>query len=60
MIIVTAPEITAFLPGRAVQPIGTQTVIAEFPTADSVTISRHVKTPEIRTYMTLAPLKDLS
>jgi len=41
-------------------PIGTQTVIAEFPTADSVTISRHVKTPEIRTYMTLAPLKDLS
>lgn len=41
-------------------PIGTQTVQAEFTTADSVTISRHLRTPEIRTYMTLAPLKDLS
>jgi hypothetical protein len=40
-------------------PIGTQTVIGEFTTADSVTIPRHIKTPAIRTYMTLAPLEDL-
>src|SRR5580658_4490425 len=40
-------------------PIGMQAVVAEFTTADSVTIPRHLRTPEIRTYMTLAPLKDL-
>jgi short subunit dehydrogenase-like uncharacterized protein len=40
-------------------PFGSQAVIGEFTTADSVTIPRHLKTPEIRTYMTLAPLKDL-
>jgi hypothetical protein len=40
-------------------PIGTQVVVGEFTTADSVTIPRHFRTPEIRTYMTLAPLKDL-
>jgi hypothetical protein len=40
-------------------PIGTQKVVAEFTTADSVTIPRHLRTAEIRTYMTLAPLKDL-
>ena len=40
-------------------PIGTQAVIGEFTMADSVTISRHLRTPEIRTYMTLKPLKDL-
>ena len=40
-------------------PIGTQVVVGEFTTADSVTIPRHLRTPEIRTYMTLAPLKDL-
>ena len=40
-------------------PIGTQVVMAEFTMADSVTIPRHLRTPEIRTYMTLAPLKDL-
>lgn len=28
--------------------------------ADSVTIPRHLRTPEIRTYMTLAAIKDLS
>jgi hypothetical protein len=27
--------------------------------ADSVTIPRHLRTPEIRTYMTVTPLKDL-
>jgi hypothetical protein len=41
-------------------PTGTQTVVGEFTTADSVTISRHLRTSEIHTYMTLAPLKDLS
>jgi saccharopine dehydrogenase-like NADP-dependent oxidoreductase len=41
-------------------PVGTQTVAGEFTTADSVTIARHLRTSEIRTYMTLAPLKDLS
>jgi len=40
-------------------PIGTQKVVAEFTMADSVTIPRHLRTSEIRTYMTLAPLKDL-
>jgi hypothetical protein len=40
-------------------PIGTQVVVGEFTTADSVTIPRHLRAPEIRTYMTLAPLKDL-
>ena len=40
-------------------PIGTQKVVAEFTMADSVTIPRHLRTREIRTYMTLAPLKDL-
>lgn len=40
-------------------PVGTQTVVGEFTTADSVTIPRHLETPEIRTVMTLAPLGDL-
>jgi len=41
-------------------PIGKQPVAAEFTTADSVTMSRHLKTNAIRGYMTLAPLRDLS
>lgn len=41
-------------------PIGTQTVEGEFTTPDSVTIPRHLRTREIHTYMTVAPLKDLS
>jgi hypothetical protein len=40
-------------------PIGTQAVVAEFTTADSITIPHHLRTSEVRTYMTLAPLKDL-
>jgi NAD(P)-dependent dehydrogenase (short-subunit alcohol dehydrogenase family) len=40
-------------------PIGTQAVLGEFTMADSVTIPRHLRTPEIRTYITLKPLKDL-
>jgi short subunit dehydrogenase-like uncharacterized protein len=41
-------------------PIGKQTVAAEFITADSVTMSRHLKTQAITGYMTSAPLKDLA
>jgi hypothetical protein len=42
------------------EPLGEQPVVGEFTTADSVTIPRHLQTPEIRTYMTVAPLRDLS
>lgn len=41
-------------------PLGALAVVPEFPTADTVTISRHLKTPEIRTFMTVASLKDLT
>src|SRR5262245_37705299 len=41
-------------------PFGTQRVVGEFTTADSVTIPRHLKAAELKTFMTLAPLKDLS
>ncbi len=41
-------------------PIGTQAVVGEFTMADSITIPRHLRTPEIRTYMTVAAVKDLS
>jgi uncharacterized protein YbjT (DUF2867 family) len=41
-------------------PIGPQPVVAEFTTADSVTMSHHLKVKQIREYMTIAPLKDLS
>ncbi|WP_411886120.1 saccharopine dehydrogenase family protein [Polaromonas sp. YR568] len=41
-------------------PLGKQTVIAEFTMADTVTISRHLKTPEIRSYMTATAVKDLT
>jgi len=40
-------------------PLGEQPVIAEFTTADTVTISRHVKVPQIRSYITSAAIKDL-
>jgi NAD(P)H-binding len=42
------------------EPIGRQVVAAEFTTADSVTMSRHLKTQRIHEYMTLAPLRDLA
>ena len=42
------------------EPIGRQVVAAEFTTADSVTMSRHLTTRRIHEYMTLAPLADLS
>jgi len=41
-------------------PLGKQAVVGEFTMADSVTISRHIRTPEIRSYMTLAAVKDVS
>ncbi len=41
-------------------PVGRQIVVEEFTTADSVTLSRHVKFGHIREVMTLAPLGDLS
>lgn len=41
-------------------PVGEQEVLGEFTMAESVTIPRHIETPEIRTYMTVAPLRDLS
>ncbi|HYW55457.1 MAG TPA: saccharopine dehydrogenase NADP-binding domain-containing protein [Polaromonas sp.] len=41
-------------------PVGKQPVISEFTMADTVTISRHLKTPEIRSYMTTAAVKDLT
>jgi NAD(P)-dependent dehydrogenase (short-subunit alcohol dehydrogenase family) len=41
-------------------PMGRQPVVGEFTTADTVTISRHLKTPEIRSYMTVPAVKDLS
>lgn len=41
-------------------PIGTQTAVGEFTTADSVTIPHHLTTAALHTYMTAAPLNDLS
>jgi hypothetical protein len=40
-------------------PFGTQTVQADFTTADTVTIPHHLKVSQISSFMTLAPLKDL-
>jgi Uncharacterized conserved protein len=39
-------------------PLGDQQV-RELATADQVTIARHLRVPEVRAYMTLAPLRDL-
>lgn len=41
-------------------PLGTQPVVGEFTMADTVTIARHLRTPEIRSYMTAGAVKDLS
>lgn len=40
-------------------PLGEQTVVGEFTTADSVTISRHIPVPHLHTYMTAAAVKDV-
>lgn len=42
------------------EPLGRQPVVGEFTMADTVTIARHLRTPEIRSYMTVAAVKDLS
>jgi len=41
-------------------PLGTQPVIGEFTMADTLTISRHLRTPQIRSYMTRLAVDDLS
>lgn len=41
-------------------PLGEQRVIGEFTMADTLTISRHIRVPEIRSYMTVAAIKDLT
>jgi saccharopine dehydrogenase-like NADP-dependent oxidoreductase len=41
-------------------PIGTRKVVAEFTMADSVTIPRHLVTPEIRSYMTITAVNDVT
>jgi hypothetical protein len=41
-------------------PLGTQPVIGEFTMADTLTISRHLRTAQIRSYMTRAAVDDLS
>ncbi|WP_017586447.1 saccharopine dehydrogenase family protein [Nocardiopsis ganjiahuensis] len=40
------------------EPLGVQEV-TEFSTADQVTASRHLRTPDIRAHMNLAPLRDV-
>ncbi|MFD9503322.1 saccharopine dehydrogenase family protein [Streptomyces sp. NPDC060035] len=45
-------------PWRFPEPLGTQDARA-FATADQVTLPRHVRTPEVRAVMNLAPLQDL-
>jgi Saccharopine dehydrogenase NADP binding domain len=40
-------------------PFGQQEVVGELSTADCVTISRHLRTPEVRVYMNLGPIADL-
>jgi hypothetical protein len=41
-------------------PLGEQAVMGEFTMADTLTISHHLRTPEIRSYMTLAAIKDVA
>ncbi len=41
-------------------PVGNQAVVGEFTMAESVTIPRHLRTAELRSYMALEALKDLS
>ncbi|HKY66323.1 MAG TPA: saccharopine dehydrogenase NADP-binding domain-containing protein [Acidimicrobiales bacterium] len=41
-------------------PLGRRPVVGEFTMADSVTIPRHLVTPEIRSSMTLVAVQDLS
>lgn len=41
-------------------PVGTTEVVADFTTADSVTIPRHLEVQEIRTYMSTSAVNDLT
>jgi hypothetical protein len=41
-------------------PLGTQAVIGEFTMADTVTISRHLAAPQIRSYMTRTAVDDVT
>jgi hypothetical protein len=41
-------------------PLGKQPVIGEFTMADTLTIARHLRTPQIRSYMTRTGVEDLS
>ncbi len=41
-------------------PLGKQAVVGEFTMADTVTISRHLNTPEIHSFMTVGAVKDVS
>ena len=52
----TAPVVEWEFPA----PVGRQQAVSEFTMADTVTISRHIQVPEIRSYMTLAAVKDLT
>lgn len=45
-------------PWRFPEPLGIQDACA-FATADQVTLPRHVRTPEVRAVMNLAPLQDI-
>jgi len=42
------------------EPFGRQRVVAEYTTSASLAISRHLAVPEIHSFMTAAPLADLS
>ncbi|MEJ7633776.1 saccharopine dehydrogenase NADP-binding domain-containing protein [Aeromicrobium sp.] len=41
-------------------PLGTQPVVGEVTMADTITIARHLPSTEIRSYMTVSAMKDLS
>lgn len=41
-------------------PLGTQAVVGEFTMADTLTISRHLRVPQIRSYMTRTAVGELS
>ncbi|GII28619.1 saccharopine dehydrogenase family protein [Planotetraspora mira] len=40
-------------------PFGTQDVVGQFSTTDVITVSRHLDTARINTFLNVAPLKDL-
>ncbi|MEV4946365.1 saccharopine dehydrogenase NADP-binding domain-containing protein [Streptomyces sp. NPDC053755] len=42
------------------EPVGDRDVVGEFTMADSVTVPRHVRIPEMRTFMSAEAVKDLA